>query len=108
MAKVGDCQKFHLGTLPTEDDKKIAGCLLPTSRQVTLCLLAYQNSGIGSKRYAANKTVDEVVVFYNQARNNLNKDSQDERRCVEVVRIYETTPNERRERETFQKKLINF
>ena len=27
---------------------------------------------------------------------------------VEVVRIYETTPNERRERGTFQKKLRKF
>ena len=65
MAKDGKCQKFLLGTLPTEDDKKIAGCRLPIRRQVILCLLAYQNSGTGSKRDAANKTVDDVVMFYN-------------------------------------------
>ena len=61
-------KKHLLGTTPTEEDKDIKGCRLPTMKQTLLCYLAHYDHGNVTKRDAPNLTVEKVLDFYHRAR----------------------------------------
>ena len=75
MAISKDPRYFLLDTIPTNDDKIITGCKLPTRKQVLLSFIAHkedlrEKDGTNSKkvlRDAANETAALVLIFYEKA-----------------------------------------
>ena len=113
MSKSKDPRYFLLQTMPTEDDRTITGCRLPTTRQVLLCFLAYHDSKNNKStiRDAANAAVDAVLPFYERARvPHINSWKMAER----IEKLFHSMlpllkiPIARRTTDTSQKRITEF
>ena len=69
MAEPDDPRNFLLDSSPSESDKEITGCRLPTVRQVLFCFLAHHSPESKlTVREAAKETVKQVLPLYKRGR----------------------------------------